>query len=53
MIARRVRLDVEAVSGKDLIFTHYRTGTPAHLQVTLSENCVYIEEDGEYNKERY
>ncbi len=53
MIAGRDRLDVEAASGKDLIFTHFGIGTPARRQVTLLENCVYRGEDGEYNKERY
>ncbi len=45
MIAGRDRLDVEAVSGKDLSFTHFRTGTPARRQVTFLENCVYRGKD--------
>ncbi len=36
----------KAASGKGFIFTNFRSGTPAHRQVTSLENCRFRGEGG-------
>ncbi len=43
------RLELEAVSGKDLVFTKFQSITLGCRTVTLLENCVYIGAGGGYS----